>query len=157
MKRLSRMLGVTLLEIMLVLAIAAMIIVMSIRYYQNATVAQQTNGLLQTILAVTAAADNLAQGTGTYSAATNSAVVAIVGATNVQTPWSAGTSAFTVSNGAGGSYVVKITMLPGPVCQAIVAKLAPGKPGSHFSAATCSGTTTAATNTVTYTYTATTS
>ena len=65
MKRsLSSILGVTLLEIMLVLAIAAMIIVMSIRYYQSANASSQANALMQQIQAITAAADNIAQGAG---------------------------------------------------------------------------------------------
>ncbi len=46
MKRLS-VLGVTLLEIMLVLAIAAMVVVMSIRYYQAARASQQANDVLE--------------------------------------------------------------------------------------------------------------
>ena len=70
MKRFAKsMLGVTLLEIMLVLAIAAMIIVMSVRYYQSASASQQVNAVLQQIQGITAAADGLAQATGSYSAA----------------------------------------------------------------------------------------
>lgn len=139
MKRLSRMLGVTLLEIMLVLAIAAMIIVMSIRYYQNATSAQQTNDLLQQILSITAAADNLSQANGTFSAATSTAVTNIVGSANLHTPWSGGTVGFTVS-GSGSSFTIKANTLPLSVCTAIQAKINTGA-GSHFKSVsgTCSG------------------
>ena len=62
--------GVTLLEIMLVLAIAAMIIVMSIRYYQSAQASSQANAFVSQVQAIAAAAENLAQGTGTFPAAT---------------------------------------------------------------------------------------
>src|SRR5438128_3196775 len=67
----SSVLGVTLLEIMLVLAIAAMIIVMSIRYYQSAGSSNQANAVLQQIQAITAMADNLAQTNGSYSSVSN--------------------------------------------------------------------------------------
>jgi len=52
------MLGVTLLEIMLVLAIAAMVIVMSIRYYQSASNNQKIAAGLNTIMAVAAAGES---------------------------------------------------------------------------------------------------
>jgi type II secretory pathway component PulJ len=48
MKKQARsILGVTLLEIMLVLAVAAMIIIMSVRYYESANSSQQANATLQ--------------------------------------------------------------------------------------------------------------
>jgi len=47
MMKSRRMSGVTLLEIMLVLAVAAMVIVMSIRYYRNATNSQNSNVIIQ--------------------------------------------------------------------------------------------------------------
>lgn len=68
MNKFSRMLGATLLEVMLVLAVAAMIIVMSVRYYQTATTNQQVNSALSIIQGISAAADGLAQATGSYSA-----------------------------------------------------------------------------------------
>ena len=68
MKRFARSSsGVTLLEIMLVLAVAANILVMSIRFYQTATANQQANAALQMIEGITAAADSLKQATGSYS------------------------------------------------------------------------------------------
>lgn len=150
MKNITRMLGVTLLEIMLVLAIAAMIIVMSIRYYQNATIAQQTNGVMQTLLAITAAADNLAAGTGTYSNVTTSAIKNIVGSVNIKTPWSS-TNPFTLTPGST-SYTVSLSTLPTAVCTSLLGKLASGKSGSHFTAAACTGSGNA--TTLTYTYNA---
>src|SRR5260221_6708582 len=88
MKKFAKsMLGVTLLEIMLVLAVAAMIIVMSVRYYQSATASQSTNNMLEEMQAITAAADGLAQGTGTYSAATGSNVRPLMQNNSLATPW----------------------------------------------------------------------
>lgn len=70
------MLGVTLLEIMLVLAVAAFILVMSIRYYQAA----QTNTSVQevegAITSIDAAASNIALATGSYSTVTASNIAA---------------------------------------------------------------------------------
>jgi len=131
-----------------VLAIAAMVIVMSIRYYQNATLAQQTNGVMQTILAVTAAADNLAAGTGTYSAVSTSSVKNIVGSTNIKTPWSS-TNPFAIV-GAATSYTVTLSTLPLGVCTSLTGKLASGKSGSHFTGAGCTGSGNAATLAYTY-------
>ena len=67
--------GVTLLEVLLVLAIAAMIIVMSIRYYQSASTSQQVNMTMEEIQAITAAADNLAIGSGSYQTGISSAAL----------------------------------------------------------------------------------
>lgn len=134
MKRLSRMLGVTLLEIMLVLAIAAMVIVMSIRYYQTATSSQQTNAVIEQVLAITAAADNLSQGAGTYSAATLANIENIVGSVNMRTPWSAGAVPFVIS-GAGAALTISVSQLPNAVCTALAAKINTGA-GSHFTAVT---------------------
>ena len=44
--------GATLLEVMLVLAVAAMVIVMSIRYYKNAQNSQNVNAILAQIQAI---------------------------------------------------------------------------------------------------------
>lgn len=61
------MLGVTLLEVMLVLAVAATIIVMSVRYYRTATAGRQANEALVMIQSMTALADRLAQGSNSYA------------------------------------------------------------------------------------------
>lgn len=88
MKRFAKsMLGVTLLEIMLVLAIAAMIIVMSIRYYQQASNSQQANSALMQVQAVIAAMDTL--GVGGYDNSSNvnqSNLSSVVGSDNMLTP-----------------------------------------------------------------------
>ena len=59
--------GVTLLEIMLVLAIAAIIIVMSVRYYQSTTNAQQAHAFIAQMQAIQAALDQTAEATHTYT------------------------------------------------------------------------------------------
>lgn len=132
MKRKSRILGVTLLEIMLVLAIAAMVIVMSIRYYQNATSSQQSNTMLQQILAIGAACDNLAQASGSYlSAVTDANVKALVGSNNMTSPW--GT---TITMGTVTATAIPFTIenTPTAVCTSIEAKL---KSFKRFSNTSC--------------------
>lgn len=149
MKRFGRaMLGVTLLEILLVLAIAAMIIVMSVRYYQSATSSQQANSTMQQIQAITAAADGLAQSTGSYSAGgvTTPTVQALVPQNSMTTPW--GTS-ITVPTATATTYTVTIPAVPSAVCPLIVSKL---QANNHYATtATC---TASAPTDVTYTYTA---
>ena len=86
-KTLKAILGVTLLEIMLVLAIAAMIIVMSIRYYQSATSSQQTNTVMQQVQGIIAAADSLAQTSGTYTSATSANLGPLLPSNAFKLPW----------------------------------------------------------------------
>jgi type II secretory pathway pseudopilin PulG len=126
--------GVTLLEIMLVLAIAAMIIVMSVKYYQNASSSQSTNAALQAIQSITAAADGIAQGTGTYTSATAANVVKIAGSSALNLPWG---SSITITPSAG-SYVVSLPNTPVNVCNSLIFKL---KANTHYTSVTsaCAG------------------
>lgn len=130
MKRFSKsMLGVTLLEIMLVLAIAAMIIVMSIRYYQSATSSAQSNQAMQEVQAVMAAMDNLGLAGG-YTAASQASLSATVGSTNMVTP-SGG--AITLGTTATNTYSVTAS-LNTTVCPSVAAKL---QGNTKITAATC--------------------
>jgi type II secretory pathway pseudopilin PulG len=96
MKRIKSVLGVTLLEIMLVLAIAAMIIVMSVRYYQSAQVSSQANAFVSQVQAITSAAENIAQGTGSYSGVTAAQIASMLPTNGMLAPWG-GTVTFTPS------------------------------------------------------------
>lgn len=121
MKRsLKTIAGVTLLEIMLVLAIAAMVIVMSIRYYQSATYSQQTNQVMGQIEAITAAMDQLSQGAGSYVGITPTQLEAVVGVSNMTTAQNQliGLTASTIT-----TYTIQIPALPAAVCTSLLAKL----------------------------------
>jgi len=61
------LLGVTLLEIMLVLAIASMVIVMSIRYYQSASNNQKINAALNVITGMVAGGESVLGATGSLA------------------------------------------------------------------------------------------
>jgi type II secretory pathway pseudopilin PulG len=119
MKRIFKnMLGVTLLEVMLVLAVAAMIIVMSVRYYQSATTNQQANAALEQIQAITAAANQLAQGTGTYNAAgstvSNTSVAPLVPTNSLTaSPWG---DKITIGGATANTYTVSFSNMPAGVC-----------------------------------------
>jgi type II secretory pathway pseudopilin PulG len=144
MKRMAKsVLGVTLLEIMLVLAIASMIIVMSVRYYQAATTAQQTSAMVQQILAISTAMDSLGTGSGSYSAITSANVIAYLGgASALMSPIN---TQITISNQAQATYKVSIP-LSSPLCAAVVARLS-GNAKFGLSPTSCSSA-----GTLTYTY-----
>jgi type II secretory pathway pseudopilin PulG len=131
------MLGVTLLEIMLVLAIAAMVIVMSIRYYQSATSSQQANSALAQIQSITAAADSIAQGAGGYTTSTISAsnISPLLPKNGLVTPWNGGVA---FSNITATKYTVTLSNTPAAVCPILKTKLAVN---SHYdvTATTCTG------------------
>lgn len=150
-KRLSNMHGVTLLEIMLVLAIAAMIIVMSVRYYQSATSSQQANTTLSQIQAITAAADSLAQASGNYATGLGSGaanLTPLLPGSGLNTPWG---DTIVVTPGGASSYTVNLGNVPSGVCPLIKSKLANNNHFTGVSAITCSAT---AATAFTYTYVA---
>jgi type II secretory pathway pseudopilin PulG len=136
MKKLVKsMIGVTLLEIMLVLAIAAMVIVMSVRYYQSASASQQANAVLEQIQAVVAAADSLAQATGSYQDSVDDAKIKpLLPGGSTTTPWG---DPIAVSASAPNAYSINIGNVPSGVCPLLVSKLATN---NHFSGAATAGT-----------------
>lgn len=136
MKTFSKsMLGVTLLEIMLVLAIAAMIIVMSVRYYQSASSAQQANAALEQIQAIVAAADSLAQGTGSYSAAevSTSTIRPLVPVGSLTSPW--GTQ-IAIGDVSSSYFEITLEGVPSGVCPLLRSKLVAN---NHFSGSSTVG------------------
>lgn len=146
MKRFVKsMLGVTLLEIMLVLAIAAMIIVMSVRYYQSASSSQQANNVLSQIQSITAAADSLAQATGSYSGGNvnTASIKPLLPANGLVTPWG---SAIGVTGATNNQYTVSFPSTPIGVCNIVKSQLGAN---AHFAVtATC-----ASVGSFVYTYT----
>ncbi len=133
MKLLKSIKGVTLLEIMLVLAIAAMVIVMSIRYYQSATLSQQVNQTMSQIQSIAAAADNLAVGSNSYTtSATAPDVTSVVGASNMTSVVTGEAIVYTPVDAK--SYRVTIN-LNDAVCLSVKAKLGANK---KVTSASCS-------------------
>lgn len=140
-------LGVTLLEIMLVLAIAAMVIVMSIRYYQSASSSQQTNMIIQQIQGIISAVDGVTQGTGTYQSVNNSTISAILPATGLTAPWG---GAITVNGVSATTFTIAIANVPSQVCPLLVGKLTSTNAHLTLSSGACPAGT--GTTSLTYTY-----
>lgn len=135
MKRMTKsVLGVTLLEIMLVLAIAAMIIVMSVRYYQSAQASSQANAFVSQVQAIASAAENLAQGAGTYPAA-GSLTPLLPPNTLTLTPWGAAVT-YTAS---GTGFKLAFTGPGAATCSLITAKLLSSNQFSTGTACTANG------------------
>ena len=138
--------GATLLEVMLVLAVAAMVIVMSIRYYRNATNAQNVNLIMSQIQAITAAADAYVQGqAGDYSALANSSISDIVGDDGLTTAYG---TAITVAGTGNTTYTVSFAGMPKAVCSSLAAQIIANSKIAITSACSASGA-------MTYTYTST--
>jgi type II secretory pathway pseudopilin PulG len=133
-KQFKSVYGVTLLEIMLVLAIAAMIIVMSVRYYQSAQASSQANAFVAQVQAIASAAENLAQGGGTFpSLATLSPMLPPNTLTNP--PWG-GTLTYAAT---ATGFTLAIGTAPGTAtCSLILAKLLAS---SQFTGSTCTSVT----------------
>jgi type II secretory pathway pseudopilin PulG len=147
-KVMKSVLGVTLLEVMLVLAVAAMIIVMSVRYYQSATANQQANSALQITQGITAAADGLAQATGSYvTGGVATATVAGLmpgGGVTITAPWG---GLVTLGGVTASTYVVTFGSTPVQVCSILKSRLVGNPKYTLVSANAC----TAVAN-FTYTY-----
>lgn len=121
MRRFSRSaLGVTLLEIMLVLAVAAMIIVMSVRYYQSASISQEANAFLSQVNAITAAMNSMSQSTGNYSGLTQASISPILPTNGLIPPW--GGTALTVQGSATG-FTINASNVPDGVCSLVGSQL----------------------------------
>lgn len=118
--KLNKTTGVTLMEIMLVLAIAAMIIVMSVRYYQTTSSSQQANSALQQIQSITEIADRLAQGSGSYTTASLNAITALMPNKMMTSPWG---TPITIKGNKPTTYKVVFPSMPPSVCALIVPRL----------------------------------
>lgn len=134
MKRtIKSMVGVTLLEIMLVLAIAAMVIVMSIRYYQSASLNQKLNAAVDTVTGIIAAAESYLSANGTFSGLGGSSLnVYLPGGKLPNSPWGG-----TVGVTASGSSAFVINMnAPTAGCTQLLAILT--KNNSKITGSACS-------------------
>lgn len=142
MKKLVKVMrGVTLLEVMLVLAIAAMIIVMSVRYYQTATSNQQANSVMGQIQAIVAAADQLAQASGSYQTGgvNNANLTPLLPANGLQTPWG---QAITVATTSASVFRITVNTVPAGVCPLVRTKLLANNHFTNVTACNAAGNTT---------------
>ncbi len=123
-------LGATLLEVMLVLSIVALIILMSVRYYQATSNASQSEQVMGLIQALTASADNLAMGSaGGYSNATTTNITSLSGSSVLVSPWG---GTITISGQTPTAYVVTIPNSPAAVCINVKNKISANPKYSSF-------------------------
>ena len=130
------MLGVTLLEIMLVLAIAALIIVMSIRYFQSASTNEKVNAAVDTVTGIVAAGENYNNANGSFSGITASSLNSYLpGGKPPASPWGGSITIMSVN-----ATIYKISMpvpATGNDCTLLVELL---KSNNKLKPAACSGT-----------------
>lgn len=111
----KKMLGVTLLEIMLVLAIAALVIVMSIRFYQSASTSNKVNAGVSLVQGIVAAGENYLNATGSFSAISNTTLLPYLpGSAMPTSPWGGDV---TVKSTGANSYTIAMPVTgPQSVC-----------------------------------------
>jgi len=123
-KSLKSSAGVTLLEIMLVLAVAAMVIVMSIRYYRGASNNRAANDTIEQIQAIATAMDSLAQASNSYAGITISQIAPMVmGNSSASSITNAFGGAVTLGALSPSTYVINELGIPSDVCTIITAQL----------------------------------
>lgn len=111
--------GVTLLEILLVLAISASILVMSVRYYGSATASLQANTTIEQIQAITATIDNYSAGLS-YSSISTAFLQSLMPKHSLKTSWGTDISIDSVKP---SSYSVTLPDTPKAICSLIRSKL----------------------------------
>lgn len=136
--------GVTLLEIMLVLAIAAMVIVMSIRYYQSASLNQKIAATMNNVTGIIAAAESYLAGAGNLSAISDANLTPYLPG-NVM-PNSGWVGAMSVTPATANSYTINIPNVPGQGCNQLRNLVSQN---SKLNVAACSGSVQTLTITVT--------
>lgn len=107
-------LGVTLLEIMLVLAIAAMIVVMSIRYYQSASLNQKVASAMDNITGIVAAGESVYNSTNTLASASSAITAYLPGNKLPTSPWNG--SSFGITGANSTSFSINIPGTPQAGC-----------------------------------------
>jgi len=120
----QKMSGVTLLEILLVLAISATFLISSIRYYESAVYSLQANNALEQAQSITAAIDNFIAGTSSYLAVSTSTLNSFMPPHSLTTPW--GTEMI-IDAAEMNSYTVTFPNTPAKICPLISSKLANNK------------------------------
>ena len=140
-----KFMGVTLLEVMLMLLVTGLVIFMSIRYYGYAIAHQQADAVIGEIQSITAAADNLSQGTDSYAGSVStSSIEPVVPVHGMTTPWGGDIK---ITGATDSSYTVTIYLMPAQICHLIKARLS-SNAQFNVTATTCP-----ATGVVDFTYT----
>jgi Tfp pilus assembly protein PilE len=144
MKRSFRaVLGVTLLEIMLVLAIAAMVVVMSIRYYQTASLSQKVASTMDSITGVVAAVEAYFSATGTLTSLDTGISPYLP---NNKMPMGGWGSSLVVASTSANAFTITVANVPSDGCKQLVNLIGQN---AKMSVANCGATTSSVVVTVT--------
>lgn len=128
-------LGITLIETLLVLGIAALIIVMSVRYYQSTVYSEQAVAFTTMAQAIAAAQNSLSQGTGTYTSS-NSSLSSILPAGGMEQPWGGQVKVVKVKP---GTFTIQTTGMDRGVCAIVIKQLMAYNIGGSANASTNTG------------------
>lgn len=121
MKRLNRILGVTLLETMLVLAIVAMVIIMSVRYYQSALRSQKNTAGLAAVTAIVAAGESVLGAKGNFTSVVTDIPTFLPSNTMPNSPWTG--TPITIGSPTASSYQITIPMSATQDCPSFIVVL----------------------------------
>lgn len=111
------MLGVTLLEILLVLVIASLVIVMSLRYFTSATNQQKISSGIDMVQSIVAGAETYRLQNGTYSGVSLDNIKAAMSLKDILSPWG---GVVAVASTGSNSYTINIPTVPGYACTPLV-------------------------------------
>jgi len=137
-KSIRYMLGATLLEVMLVLAIIGLIILMSVRYYQSASTSNQVEAVLEAVQSITATAENIGgPGTPGYTASqiTASSLKGVGGTTILNGPFG---GIISVTGVTSSTYTVTIPNVVAQPCTGASVKLKASN--TKYTGFSCAGT-----------------
>ena len=113
-KLLKSTLGVTLLEVLLVLVIASLVLVMSIRYYQTASQSAKVNAAMEILTGIMASTDAYLAGGNSLAAMTTGTLGPFLpNGVAPNNPW---TGAAVGIAGAAATYTVTFTGTPAAAC-----------------------------------------
>jgi len=114
-------LGVTLIEVLLVLAFVSLLMVLAIRYYQQAVNHSYANSALEMVSSITVAASSLQSTNNTYNPVSTSAIQPLMPNGSLTTPWGGQMS---IVGSWNNGYMITITNIPQGVCLLIESHLA---------------------------------
>lgn len=121
MKHATKPYGVTLLEIMLVLAIASMVVVMSMKYYQSASLREKISSVTAAVSAIVAAGKSDWGAKGSLTAAATDIPAYMPNGTLPTSPFNG--AALTISGATTNSYVITVPGISSAQCTLLSAAL----------------------------------
>lgn len=136
MRGIYKNLGVTLLEMILVIEVASMIFMMAVKFYRSATASHQVNAAITIIEAITASADSLSLGTGSYVGISTGAIRNLMPNKSMKSPWG-GDITISGASITSHSYQVIMEGTPRAVCYQLKSRLVSNNKYTGMAGNTC--------------------